>query len=372
MTKKRLFTLGLLSLLALTGHAETYKLPLQLDYTLVKNALVNQLYTGTDGTAEIWRDRQHCSYLRLADPRIAGQNGQIRLQNRILARMGTGAAGQCLTLFEWRGELETWQQPTVDSSRSVLRFPVTKAVAHDPQGRHLNIGQLQELITRFVEPRLGSLKVDLKESRADVERNLAYYLPKENEAEIGRILDTLRFAGTEVKDDAISINLTFDAPLKPASSKPSTPFTEAEQKQWQAAWKPWDELLSKAVQEASDHSGSPEVRDQLTEILLESRHAFQAGLSGGNAQSSDPVRKFFIDTWQKLAPELKTLSRQLPEVQSLRFLTFIAATDVLYELENIGRPFGLEISSEGLRRLGRLLIAGQQERMENTNFPNNL
>ncbi|MGZ8931652.1 MAG: hypothetical protein ACXW0O_11740, partial [Methylosarcina sp.] len=47
-----------------------------------------------------------------------------------------------------------------------------------------------------------------------------------------------------------------------------------------------------------------------------------------------------------------------------RYMTFIAATDVIYELENLGRPFGLEISSEGLRRLGRMLIAGQQERSE--------
>ena len=43
----------------------------------------------------------------------------------------------------------------------------------------------------------------------------------------------------------------------------------------------------------------------------------------------------------------------------LRFLTFIAATDLLYELETIGLPLGLDISSDGLRRLGRMLLAKQ-------------
>jgi len=45
-------------------------------------------------------------------------------------------------------------------------------------------------------------------------------------------------------------------------------------------------------------------------------------------------------------------------------MTFIAATDVLYELENIGAPFGLDISSDGLRKLARILIAGKQQQAE--------
>jgi hypothetical protein len=45
-------------------------------------------------------------------------------------------------------------------------------------------------------------------------------------------------------------------------------------------------------------------------------------------------------------------------------MTFIAATDVLYELENIGAPFGLDISSDGLRKLARILIAGKQQHTE--------
>lgn len=356
--------IGFAALFAGSAPAETFHLPLQVDYSLIKNGLVSQLYTGPGQTADLWKDRSGCSYLKLSDPRIDGKNGQIRLLNQVRTRFGTGMGGQCLTVLEWSGVLETWQKPTLNPDRTALSFPVTQASAYDPQGRQLTIDKLQDLITRFVKPRLGSLKIDLLQSRRDIERNAAYFLPKDNEAEIKQMIDTLKFAGVDAKDESIAVQFTFDAPIKPAASGPTAPFTPAEQQQWHAAWQPWDEFLTKAVEQASLETDSPELRDALTEILLESRSAFQAGLQDRKAGGEDPVRVFFTQTWQRLAPELKTLARQLPEIQGLRYMTFIAATDVIYELENLGRPFGLEISSEGLRRLGRMLIAGRQERSE--------
>ena len=44
-------------------------------------------------------------------------------------------------------------------------------------------------------------------------------------------------------------------------------------------------------------------------------------------------------------------------LKALQYVTFIAATDVMYELEKIGAPFGLEISSDGLRNLARIILA---------------
>jgi len=58
---------------------------------------------------------------------------------------------------------------------------------------------------------------------------------------------------------------------------------------------------------------------------------------------------------------LHTLAQKLPEAKSLQYLTFIAATDVMYQLDAIGAPFGLAISSDGLRNLVRILIADKQQ-----------
>ncbi|MDD1630636.1 MAG: hypothetical protein LUP91_00345 [Methylococcaceae bacterium] len=349
---------------AKSGVADQFTLPVQLDYSLIKKALITQLYKGEGNTAELWNDRQGCSYLKLSDPEVSGQNGQIKLLNNLQARFGTGLGGQCVTIFEWGGVLETLQQPTINSAQSVLSLPITKVTASDREGRSVSNNQIQELINRFVEPKLSAVKIDLNESRADIEKTVTEFLPKENATEVKEMLNTLKFSSADANDNGVAIKLAFDAPAKVAAKKPAAPLSDAEQKQWQDNWQEWDAFFSKAIQQASDDTQSPELRDTLMEILLDSRSAFQAGLKEHDASGDDPVRLFFTQTWQRLAPQLKTLAKELPEIQGLRYMTFIAATDVIYELENIGSPFGLEISSDGLRRLARILIAGKQQHAE--------
>ena len=101
--------------------------------------------------------------------------------------------------------------------------------------------------------------------------------------------------------------------------------------------------------------------NELQAVLQEAHSAFQAGLTEDNGTGKDPVRVFFNGAWERLAPVLRTLSNRQPGTEGLRYLTFIAATDVLYQLESLGAPLGLDVSSQGLRRLGRVLIARRQK-----------
>ncbi len=352
---------SLLVIFAKNGLADQFTLPVQLDYSLIKKALITQLYKGAGNTAELWNEKHGCSYLKLSDPEVSGQKGQIKLVNNLQARFGTGlGGGQCVTLFEWAGALETLQQPTINSARSVLSLPITQVKATDREGRSVTNDKLQELIKRFAEPQLSAVKIDLNESRADIEKTVTEFLPEENVAEIKEMLNTLKFSSAEANDSGVAIKLAFNAPAKVEAKKPAAPLSDAELKQWQANWQEWDKFLNGAIQQASDDTQSPELRDTLMEILLESRSAFQAGLKEHDADGDDPVRVFFTQTWQRLAPQLKTLAKELPEVQGLRYMTFIAATNVIYELENIGAPLGLDISSDGLRRLARILMAGKE------------
>lgn len=355
------FIFALLLLIAGNSAADQLSVPLQIDYSLIKKVLISQLYTGKGTTAELWNDRQGCSYLRLSNPDINGKNGQIQLLNEVQARIGTGLGGQCLTVLEWAGVLETLQQPTLDSAHSVLSFPVTSATAYDREGRHLTINKLQDLIKRFAEPKLAAVKIDLNEARGDIEQTLAHFLPKDNAAEVKQVLQSLRFSSINAKDNGIGIKLEFNAPAKRTVVQPAPAFSEAEQRQWQAAWQEWEAFLSSSIEQAVHDTKSPELRETLMEILTDSRAAFQAGLEEHDAEGADPVRVFFTDTWVRLAPALKTIAEELPGIQGLRYLTFIAATDAIYELERLGAPFGLNISSDGLRRLARILIAGKQQ-----------
>ena len=360
---KNLSTLcfGLLISATGPGSADPVKLPIQLDYSLIKKAAISQLFKGENGSADVWHDKKGCSFLKLFNPRISGERAEVKLLNDVEAQLGTGFGGQCIPLLAWAGTLETFQKPTVSPDGSVLSLPVSKANAYDRDGRQLAIGKLQDLIKKVAEPKLADIKVDLKQSRGDIEKALLGFVPKDSAGDIKNALDSLKFAGAEANDDGVKVTLALDAPLKKVAAKPEAPFTEAEQKQWLAIWQEWDTFLTKAIKQAGSETHSQELRDTLTEILLESRSAFQAGLKAQSPGSSDPVRVFFTDTWQKLAPHLKTLAKELPEIEGLRYMTFIAATDVIYELENLTSPFGLEITSDGLRRVARLLMTQKEQ-----------
>lgn len=347
---------SLLLVLSTNADAAAVNLPIQLDYGLIKKVLVKQLFTGKDQSAQLWNDKHGCSFLNLANPKISGQKGQIRLLNDVQAQFGTQIGGQCLTVLKWDGVLETFQQPTLNTDHSVLSLPVTKANAYDQRGQQLTIDKLQDLIKKVAAPKLADVKIDLNSSRDDIEKTLAKFLPKENAPAIKAMVNTLKFSSADANDKGVAVKLAFDTPVKVAAKKPAAAFTEAELQQWQASWTEWDAFLGRAIKQASHDAKSPELRKTLSAILAESRTAFQAGLKTHDA-NKDPVRTFFAQTWEKLAPQLDTLSKALPEIQGLRYLTFIAATDVIYELDKIGAPLGVELSSDGLRQLARILIA---------------
>jgi hypothetical protein len=359
MNKYLAITATSLMLLSNSANADPFSLPIQLDYGLIKKVLVNQLFTKPGQSAQLWNDKHGCSFLNLTNPKISGVKGQIRLLNNVQTQLGTRLGGQCLTLLKWDGVLETFQQPTLNADHTVLSLPVTKANAYDQQGHQLTIDKLQELIKKVAEPKLADIKIDLNSSRGDIEKTMISFLPKENTPQVKAMLNSLKFSEAEANDNGVAIKMGFDIPPNTVPKKPAAAFNAAELKQWQASWKEWDGFLTRAIKQAAADANSAELRKTLMAILAESRTAFQAGLKNHNPEN-DPVRVFFTHTWQQLSPQLHTLAKALPEVQGLRYLTFIAATDVVYELEKIGAPLGLELSSDGLRKLARILIANKQ------------
>ncbi len=52
---------------------------------------------------------------------------------------------------------------------------------------------------------------------------------------------------------------------------------------------------------------------------------------------------------------MQEISLQLPEHDLLPFMSFITAADALKALDRLGPAAGLDISTDGLRRLARLL-----------------
>lgn len=340
--------------------AREVNLPITLNYGLVRNALVQQLFTGDGQSARVWKDGKQCSFLDLSNPQIAGENGQIKIANNVHAQIGTKLGGACMPMLNWSGILETFQQPTLDAGGNQLNFPITRSNAYDASGRPLNIGQLQELLQKVAAPKLAALKLDLNQSRGDIVKALLPYIDADNSEQLHDIVNSLRFNQIKVNDAAMVVNVGFNSPnIQVASKQSSAPLNADELAQWRSAWQGWQASLDQAIGRAPLDGELANSRGTLQGILQQAGSAFEQGLSG-NYSSGDPVREFLDSSWDQMAPLLRAASKQFPGAESLRYLTLIAATDMIYELEAIGAPLGLEISSNGLRKIARNYLANQR------------
>ncbi len=354
-----LLATGLLLSAANSLAAET-KVSVPMDYRLIRNVLVNQLYTGEGQTARLWKDGKQCSFLDISNPQINGENGQVKIDNDIHARIGMTLGGNCIPAIEWSGILETFQKPTLDASGNVLSFPVTSATAYDRNGQQLNIGQLQDLINKAVQPKLAALKIDLNEQRDDIVKTLLPYVDAGDTEKLHDTVNSLRFKQAEAGDKGLLISVGFSGlKQKKADTQPVAAFSSEELQKWQAVWKTWEQNLENSLNRPPLDKQTEADKTLLREVMQDAGAAFERGLTASDVGDNDPVREFFNESWDKLGPLLRTASKRMPGAEGLRYLTLIAATDLMYELESIGAPLGLEISSNGLRKLARSYLAHQ-------------
>lgn len=363
--KRKIFiaAAGLSGVFSTNLTAAPVSVPVPIDYRAIESVMIKELYRGGERSARLWKDKSGCSAFDVSNPSVGGQQDLVRIVNDVQARLGTHIGGQCMTLLEWAGKLETFQQPRVEAGGAVLRFPIVKAIAYDSGGQALRVERLQDLIQRVAEPKLAALKIDLREARGDIEKTLAPLTPSRNQPALQAWVSSLRFETVKAGDEGLVAQIGFEIPQSTHAVVPKqseAPFNEHEMQQWRSAWQRWQASLIATIDHVAQDKQNDAMRDTLTETLLEAHAAFEAGLTL-NDTAADPVREFFNTTWERLAPLMRTIASEIPGAEGLHFLTFLAATDVLYELERIGSPLGLDLSSDGLRRLTRQLLAKQKQ-----------
>ncbi|MDT4330152.1 hypothetical protein ACQE3E_02865 [Methylomonas sp. MED-D] len=352
-----LFTGGLL-LTAQAAQAREINVPVPMEYGLIRSVLVNQLYTGAGETARVWKDGKQCSFLDLSQPQIGGEDGLVKIENHVQAKIGTALGNKCMTIVEWSGILQTFQQPTLDSTGNVLSFPVTRTQAYDGNGQALNIDQLLSLIKKAAEPKLASLKIDLNRARPDIAKSLLPFISAEHSEDWHDAVNSLRFNQAKADAKGLLLGVGYTANDRKSDGIKSSPvLTETELAQWRQLWQNWQGSVEQAIERTKLTAADESAKATMREVLEKAGSAFEQGLTGEYVAENDPVRKFFNSSWDKLAPLLRLASTQLPGGENLRYVTLVAATDLMYELESIGSPLGLEVSSNGLRKLARSLIA---------------
>ncbi|MHA7815946.1 MAG: lytic transglycosylase domain-containing protein [Pseudohaliea sp.] len=337
-------------------NARSVTVPLHLDAALLQRLLERQLFSGPAGTHDLLGGRVNCSQLILSEPSLTPQAGQLGLVARMQARLGVGASGACTTLLRWRGRLDLTGMPALREAGTAVGFEPARTRLLDSNGEPLPADhRLQQLAENGARAFFADYRVDLRPQLEAMSALLPEVLPRQSRAQIDALLDSLRLTALRVDGEGVGADVRFTVEPAGEPAPPAAPLSAAERDRWQARWQQMDALLVLAVKHYAAATQLEALREALLEVLIESRYRLDDMLASTAVGAADPVRAWFLDSWQALAPVLRRIALEQPGEEPLLLFSALAAADALAALDELGPGVGLDISADGLRRLARLL-----------------
>jgi hypothetical protein len=338
------------------ASAREIRLPLTVEPTMLREALVRELFNDPQGRAIFWGQPGECSFFYLQDPKVEGEVGRLRVVAHGEARLGTDLGATCLSPIAWGGSIELYERPRVDGWR--LRFDVVDSNLYNEQGeKTLLVGQLWDRIKDSVQPRFSAVTIDLGGPFRDLREFLSVIVAPSNAEEARRAIDSLHPVSVSAAPKGIVIEAAFEiteATGTPAPSATEAPLSEAEIDAFTARANQWDAFLTFVIKSLGAKTLSKPARQALLETLIDARYQIAEALAAPS-RKEDPVRQLFLKTWDRLRPVADDIARDLPGADAIAILTFLAAGDALATLDQVGPSFGIEVSADGLRRMARMI-----------------
>jgi len=359
--------LGLLMvILPASGYTKTSAItvPVSLDYPLLRHALITQLFNTDDGSRDILDDPSGCNRILLSEPKIGAQQDKLEFVARVKAQLGVSLPGGCQQLLEWHGTVGALSIPQIQPGGKAIKLQPQKIWLLDKAGKNLSSGPLWEAGSPSIKAFLGSYVVDFAPYIKALEDFLPDVLPNRSTQQLQSVVNSLSVGDIKVTAEALnaSINMTVPAlPVQPA--QPAPMLTGEELLKLETQWQMMDALLVGAIKQYASATALQSLRNSLFDILIESRYRLLDALNQPPDSSNDAVRHWFIASWQELSPVVRSIAMEQPDQAPLLWLSALTATDALYALDQLGPGIGLDISTNGLRRLARMINATQPEEL---------
>ncbi len=352
------FLLGVIWLCPLPGHAIQLEVPLRLEQGFLQRMLAEQIYTDADGEARVWDDGKNCNVFILSAPELDIENGQVHTKSVARARVGTVLRDTCLSIINWNGFIEIFQEPLLSSSSGVVEFRVVDSKIYTEDGKSQGVlGTLWNWIKQYVHPRFNRLQLDLHPVLNELKEllELVFLL---NPDGIRQVMDSVSFGSVDVANGRIELGIRIDVPeytvsTVPAESEPV--LTEDELIRWEEAWQHWDAFLTLVIKHAGTDTDIHDLRSALLAVLLDARQDLLEVLIPSVPDAPDPVPELFVKTWERLAPELRRVSETQPTASALNYLSFITAADALLAIQTVEEETGFALTADGLRHMARMI-----------------
>lgn len=342
-------------------QAGTVELPLFLRLQILQNGLEQSLKVEPDGKAVLYQNDPY-NYLHITQPVLSIDKGETHFTCKAAAGVGFGPVGVLPTGLEWAGSIDLQLLFYVDQEWQ-LRYRITGSAIYDEDGsKALVTSFVWHLAKRYLYPALEDFAFNLAVPQQEI---IALLRTCGSPDDTGAFAETLRTvqAGTlRVEVDGVTVPLLLNVADQPPGevivAAVQKPLTGEELEEFQKVFEPLDAFLVFVVKTTGSDFVSPGQREQLFELLINSRYELLSILAGETAvDAEDPLRILFVNAWQQLRSIVESSEGEgrLMQEQLLRYMTFINAGDALLVLDAAAPQIGMRITTDGLRQLARML-----------------
>lgn len=336
-------------------HAATVTLPIELDYRLLRQVLIKQLFATPEQSTEILNDPSGCSRIVLSNPQLAARPPNLEIVSEARVRLGVGVFGGCSTLLQWQGSAGFLGQPVIRPGATSVRIEPVDSWLVAANGKRITSGKIWDLAQDRFHPLFRRFSLDLAPSIDALGGMLPDVLPHRSSRQLQAIVSSLKLSDIQVSPDTLDVSVSFQIEELAQPPRPEAVLSARELQQWEARWQMMDALFTFTVKYYAAATHLQELRSTLLEILIDSRYRLRDALTAPVTLADDPVRHWFVDSWRRLSPVVRRIGLEQTGQEPLLWISLLTATDALYALDQLGPAIGLDISSDGLRRLIRLI-----------------
>lgn len=338
----------------LRAEHKSVAVPIELDYPLLQQLMIMQLFTGPGKSRDILDDTSGCSQILLTNPQVSPRGMTLEIEAEVTAYLGVSVLGQCNRLLDWQGGVGFLGLPVILPEATSVRLEPRESWLLATDGSRVTSGEVWELAQDQLQAVLGSFTIDLAPYTETLGEILPEVLPDRPAVQLQAIIDSVSLKRIEVTAASLNVSLNFeiDELPEPAAEPALSP---SELQQWEESWQTMDALLVYAVKHYAAATSLDELRSALLDILIDSRYQLRDALADSADSSNDAVHAWFLQSWKKLGPVVRRIGLEQKGQEPLLWFSILAATDALYALDQLGPGIGLDISADGLRRLVRLI-----------------
>ncbi len=366
MTKRLIHTcslllLGFLVVCQSSAATRPVEVSVNFDYPLLRQLMVRQLFNQEGERAELLHDPSGCNQIVLTNPAIAPRGAEFELTARVDARLGIDLLGSCKQLLAWQGGVGFLGQPLISPDSRSVRVKPSSTWLIGTNGNKIVSGALWDVARGSLNNFFANFTLELSPYIDSLGGLLPEVLPHQTTQQLQAMISSLKLHDLKVKPASLDATIGFMVDALAKTEQVETILTEEELQEWETRWQLMDALLVMAVKHYAAATSLQEVRNTLLDMLIDSRYRLRDALTATPERANVELRTWFLQSWKQLRPLVRNIALEQPGREHLLWLSLLTATDTLDALDQLGPGIGLDISADGLRRMARMLNAGQAD-----------